>query len=230
MTDPWKRILAIGDIHGCDTALRTLIEYVPIGADDLVVTLGDYVDRGPGTREVVQWLIQRFETGALIPLRGNHEVMMLAAMDGTLSLRSWLRFGGDKVFESYSGGASGSFRDIPAEHIRFVREQLLPYYETSTHIFVHAAADSALPMRAQSEDVLFWERFDAIQQHDSGKTIVCGHTSQRTGLPNDRGHAVCIDTWVYGDGWLTCLDVITGQFWQANQQGRTRKGLLSDLR
>jgi serine/threonine protein phosphatase 1 len=60
--------------------------------------------------------------------------------------------------------------------------------------------------------------------------MVCGHTAQKSGLPRDHGHAVCIDTWVYGKGWLTCLDVATGEFWQANQRGQTRAGRLGGAR
>ena len=56
--------------------------------------------------------------------------------------------------------------------------------------------------------------------------MVCGHTKQRSGRPRNWGHAVCIDTWVYGDGWLTCLDVRTGRYWQANQAGQTRTDYL----
>lgn len=203
---------------------------IPIAADDLLITLGDYIDRGPGTKEVVAWLIARYATGTLIPLRGNHEVMMFAAMEGTLSLSSWLRFGGDKVLTSYSGSAAGTFRDIPRDHLRFLREELRPYHETSTHLFVHAAVDSQLPIDRQSDETLYWERFETILPHISGKKVICGHTSQRSGLPNDRGHAICLDTWVYGDGWLTCLDVASGQFWQANQRGEFRTATLLDLK
>jgi hypothetical protein len=74
----------------------------------------------------------------------------------------------------------------------------------------------------------FWrERFADPPPHQSGKIMVCGHTSQQSGLPRNIGHAVCIDTFVYGDGWLTCLDVANGQYWQANQKGETRGDRLS---
>jgi len=57
---------------------------------------------------------------------------------------------------------------------------------------------------------------------------VCGHTQQRSGVPLNLGYAVCIDTWAYGNGWLTCLDVTTGDVWQANQRGDRRTGRLDD--
>jgi serine/threonine protein phosphatase 1 len=59
--------------------------------------------------------------------------------------------------------------------------------------------------------------------------MVCGHTPQKSGRPKSLGHAVCIDTWAYGKGWLTCLEVGTGRYWQANQQGEHRSGWLDDL-
>ena len=65
--------------------------------------------------------------------------------------------------------------------------------------------------------------------HCSGKVVVCGHTQQRSGLPLNLGHAVCIDTWAYGQGWLTCLDVLSGRIWQANQAGRVRTLWLHEI-
>jgi serine/threonine protein phosphatase 1 len=70
--------------------------------------------------------------------------------------------------------------------------------------------------------MLYWEQFIDPPAHESGKVMVCGHTPQKTGLPLSVGHAVCIDTWSYGAGWLTCLDVTTDRVWQANEQGQTR--------
>ena len=74
--------------------------------------------------------------------------------------------------------------------------------------------------------MLYWESFDDPRPHQSGKVMVCGHTPQRDGVPRNKGHAVCIDTGVHAGGWLTCLDVKSGTYWQANEQGRTRTGML----
>ena len=68
------RYLAVGDIHGCFTALTSLAAYVPFRDDDLLITLGDYVNRGPDSCAVLDWLIRRQRHGKLVPLRGNHEV------------------------------------------------------------------------------------------------------------------------------------------------------------
>jgi serine/threonine protein phosphatase 1 len=58
--------------------------------------------------------------------------------------------------------------------------------------------------------------------------MICGHTTQKSGLPRNWGHAICIDTWVYGEGWLTCLDIQSGRLWQANKKGECRTGWLEE--
>jgi calcineurin-like phosphoesterase family protein len=220
------RYLAIGDIHGCFEALKMLEEFVPIRADDVVVTLGDYVNRGPNSRAVLDWLIARKQTGKLQPLRGNHEVMMLAAQDNDEAFRAWLGYGGDATLSSYAmHGHSGSFGDIPVTHWQFL-EQTLPWFETESHIFVHAGVYPDRSLEEQPDYMLYWEPFEDRGAHESGKIVVCGHSSQRSGRPLDVGHSVCIDTWACGRGWLTCLDVISRKYWQANQRGETRSDSL----
>jgi serine/threonine protein phosphatase 1 len=105
---------------------------------------------------------------------------------------------------------------------------LLPYYETDTHFFVHANADPHLDLIDQPDYTLYWERFNYPVLHQSGKIMVCGHSSQKCGLPVNTQSAICIDTWACGTGWLTCLDVQAGVLWQANQQGETRRLSLDD--
>ncbi len=220
-------LLAIGDIHGCLAALETLLAAVPIADDDLLVTLGDYVDRGPDSRAVVDWLIARHKRGHLIPLRGNHELIMLEARISNGLRNSWLSFGGDETLASYATpGTDGSLDDVPAEHWDFFEAACRDFYETDTHFFVHANADPQVSLSMQSQQLLFWEKFNSPPPHCSGKIMVCGHTAQKDGMPKNIGHAVCIDTWVYGDGWLTCLEPASGQFWQANQLRQWRRGQL----
>lgn len=220
------RLLAVGDIHGCFKALKALEEFVGFSDDDLVVTLGDYVDRGPNSREVMDWVIARVDRRLCAPLRGNHEIMMLEALSGRMPLLNWLQYGGDTAMDSYTEHPPGRPEDVSVPHLQFLSHELLPWFETPEHIFVHASLDSRLPLAQQHEGNLYWERFDFIAPHISGKQIICGHTSQKSGVPFDKGFAVCIDTWCYGGGWLTCLDVHTGQYWQANEQGQTRSDWL----
>ena len=89
-----SRHLAIGDIHGCNTALETLIEFVGLRSDDTIVFLGDYVDRGPDSAAVLDFVIDLMKTHNVIPLRGNHELMMLDSREKKSWLHSWLQYGG----------------------------------------------------------------------------------------------------------------------------------------
>lgn len=219
-----SRHLAIGDIHGCLKALLALVDRVGIDSDDVVVAMGDYVDRGPDSCAVLDWLLQFSESHELIPLKGNHEVMMLDARGSNQNLNEWVLSGGDATLASYSPlDDQGKLVDVPDAHWEFLEHQLRDWYETDTHFFVHANAYPDLDLHEQPDYMLFWEKFNNPPPHESGKVMICGHTSQKaTGLR----HAICIDTWVYGKGWLTCLDVASGQYWQANQEGETRMSFL----
>jgi serine/threonine protein phosphatase 1 len=217
------RHLAIGDIHGCFTALAALANFTPFRPDDVLVALGDYVDRGPDSYAVLDWVIAESRRGRLIPLRGNHEIMMLEAREGGHALQRWLSYGGDAALASYSPlDDPGRITDIPDAHWTFLQNDLRPWFETKTHFFVHANAAADLPLAEQPDYLLYWEKFDDAPPHQSGKVMVCGHTPQKSGRPLSVGCAVCIDTWAYGQGWLTCLDPATGEYWQANQRGETR--------
>lgn len=223
------RTLAIGDIHGCLRALETLAAYVPIARDDQIITLGDYVDRGPDTQGVVDWVIDRTLEGRCVPLLGNHEIMLLDALNGRMPMEQWLGYGGRQTLKSYTYPGRTPHPDSISElHRRFLANDLRWIYSTETHIFAHAFVNGELPLDRQPDWSLFWERCDGMGPHYSGKTVIVGHSSQKNGVPLNAGHFVCIDTWVYGNGWLTCLDVDSGQYWQANQSGQTRRGDLPD--
>jgi serine/threonine protein phosphatase 1 len=217
------RLLAIGDIHGCYQALDALAQKMAFTAGDTVVTVGDYVDRGPQSRQVIDFLIGLARHSRLIPLRGNHEVMMLQARESLSGYKDWLTCGGMETLESY---LAENLQGISPEHWNFI-ERTLPFYEGEKDFFVHANAYANHALADQPEYMLYWEKFDFQPPHMSGKRMICGHTPQRNGSPLDTGHAVCIDTWVYNTkGWLTCLDVRSGFYWQANQKGETRQAML----
>jgi serine/threonine protein phosphatase 1 len=218
------RYLAIGDIHGYAQALKQLLTLADLRPDDQVLTLGDYVDRGPNSRDVLDQLIALHRRGQLVALRGNHDVMMLEARTSTDMRREWLRCGGKATLASYAGGldGGGSLADVPAEHWAFLEEACVDWHEIDTHFFVHANAYADLPLEEQPAFMLHWEPVFEALPHCSGKVMVCGHTKQASGLPRNWGHAVCLDTWVYGDGWLTCLDVKSGRLWQVNRNGASR--------
>jgi serine/threonine protein phosphatase 1 len=222
------RTLAIGDIHGCRASLDHLLAFVDPKPGETIITLGDYVDRGPDSKGVIDRLIGLHVAGQLVPLRGNHELMMLGAQQGGQdSLHFWLTCGGVQTLESYVPAEQiPTPDDVPATHWHFLRHTCVDWYETDTHFFVHANVHPEKQLDEQTTEFLHWESFAAgwHRPHCSGKVMVCGHTQQRSGVPLNLGSAVCIDTWAYGGGWLTCLDVTTGDFWQANELGATRRG------
>ncbi len=222
------RHLAVGDIHGSFTALAALAAAVPFRPEDTLITLGDYVDRGPDTHRVLDWLIAYQKKGRLVALRGNHELMMLQACEDEGHLGEWLACGGDATLASYSPfGDAGRLVDVPDAHWRFL-DETIPHHEIGSHFFVHAGVMADMPLAEQPDFMLYWEKFDDPPAHESGKVMVCGHTAQRSGLPKSVGHAVCIDTAACKGGWLTCLDVGTGRYWQADQKGRTRTAWLGE--
>lgn len=224
------RVLAIGDIHGCATALETLLGAVAPRPDDLVVTLGDYVDRGKRSREVLDRLIRLGAETQLVPILGNHDQMMLDARSGDPERQWWLEHDeyGRRTLRSYAG-LEATLADVPAAHWAFL-EGCRDFHETARHVFTHANAYPDVPLAEQPVYMLRWESFGEPAPLASGKTLVVGHTSQKSGRPKTVGHAICIDTHAHGrDGWLTCLDAERGWLWQANERGEAREGWLDDL-
>ena len=221
------RYLAIGDIHGCMTALSALEAYVPFTPTDTLVTLGDYVDRGPHSRAVVDWAIARTEKGLLIPLRGNHEVMMCAARESRHHFVAWFTYGGEATLKSYGTSIhKDALQAVPERHWHFMLNDCRTHFETDTHFFVHASVNPKKSLGEQPESMLYWEKFNNPAPHQSGKKMICGHTPQPSERPLNIGHAICIDTGATYGGWLTCLDVKSGKYWQANEQRDVRSGWL----
>jgi serine/threonine protein phosphatase 1 len=226
------RTLAIGDIHGCVRSFDLLLSVVRPTQDDLVVTLGDYVDRGPSSRQVIDRLLELDQACRLIPLRGNHETMMIEARDGLLNARRWMISGGSETLDSYNGpdGQVAQIADIPKRHWRFLCERLVPYCETETFLFVHGCVDPEMPMEKQNNVMLEWTGFSTLNsKHCSGKRIVCGHETQHSGVPCCNEFGFCIDTGTWNGGWLTCLEPETGNVWQANERGESRRFVIENL-
>ena len=220
--DPTMRLFAIGDIHGCYSALLALDVELKFDAQDVVVVLGDYVDRGPDSRLVIDHLMSLDQRTTLIPLLGNHEIMMLNARHDERAFADWNDAGGHVTLDSYK---AQTMAGVPARHWNFL-ESCRRFHETEQDFFVHANARPDLALALQADDMLFWETFGNPSSHVSGRRMICGHTQQRSGKPLNVGHAVCIDTCAYGGGWLTCLEVHSGAYWQANQSSQVRTDML----
>ena len=210
------RCIAIGDIHGCSRALGALLAAISPTSEDVVVTLGDVLDRGPDSRRTIDRLIELSQNCCLKGVLGNHEEMLLSVIRGDTPPMQWVKFGGAATLDSY--GFQGDLSVIPREHLKFL-ESFVDYVEAERHFFVHANYDPQIPLDRQSPSHLRWlslnESFPS--RHLSGKTAIVGHTAERSGEVFSSQHLKCIDTYCYGGGWLTAYDVDTGFIWQANE-------------
>ncbi len=188
------------------------------------------MDRGSDSAAVLDFIIELGKNYSLIPLRGNHEIMMLDSREKKSWFHAWQSYGGDATLLSYScsGDNAGSFADVPDSHIDFLENKLMPYHECESHFFVHANAEANIALDGQSEATLYWRKLGSPGRHCSDKIMVCGHSAQKSGLPFSNGNSICIDTWAYGSGWLSCLDVESGTIWQANEVGEKRSFVLED--
>jgi serine/threonine protein phosphatase 1 len=212
------RLIAIGDIHGCSQALETILDAVKPWAQDTIIPLGDYIDRGLDTAGALEQLIHLSKHCRLVPLLGNHDEMLLRILSGhQYLLHDWLTFGGEATLASYGCRVP---EQLPVSHIEFLR-QCSSWYETEGHFFVHACYDPRRKLKHQAPEILRWQslREKLPGPHRSGKVAIVGHTAQKNGRVLDLGYLRCIDTWAYGEGYLTALDILNGRIWQADRQG-----------
>ncbi len=191
---------AIGDIHGCAATLAALLDRLGPGADDTVVFVGDYVDRGPSTRGVLDQLIALPAHTNTVFLRGNHEALLLscydrdtdALVDDPDALDLWFTNGGEVALRSYPN------RTIPPEHLAFLRATTL-FYDTPGFFFVHAGLHPAYSiaenLRHGTADTFMWTR-DHLRVPDSARLwerpVVCGHTPHAE--PINEPNLLMIDT------------------------------------
>jgi diadenosine tetraphosphatase ApaH/serine/threonine PP2A family protein phosphatase len=198
-------LYAIGDIHGSLQKLRDLLMLCEQHADGRTATfvfLGDYIDRGPDSRGVIEALIelQSQRPERVIALKGNHEAVAVEIVDGETDPASWLREGGTATLRSYH---IDDVRDLPPEHVAWLRA--LPLcYDDGERFFVHAGIDPDKPLDAQSGHDLIWIREPFLSDgRDHGRLIVHGHTPQGDGMPDFRGNRLNLDTGAVFGGALT---------------------------
>jgi len=151
--------------------------------------------------------------------------MLLGALDGR-QIAFWLRHGGEATLASYGGSLEG----LPERHRDFLRRSI-PYLETPCEILIHANLEPGVDLERQSGEWLRWQHLTGLEfPHPSGKRVICGHSGVGTDLPRLQSGWLCLDTLVHRGGYLTCLDIDTGELFQANQAGEYRCGIgLEDL-
>ena len=216
------RIYAVGDIHGrvdlLDVVLKRIevdLEQNPISVP-IEVYLGDYIDRGPASREVVDRLVVRNRTFRGVFLKGNHESYLTGFTTNPLILDEWRQFGGLETLRSYgivpsiNTGADAQVRlaasfceALPASHSGFLNNLRLSF-TCGDFFFVHAGVRPGIPLTKQREEDLLWIRQDFLLcEEEFSKIIVHGHTPMLE--PDIRPNRINIDTGAYATGRLTCL-------------------------
>jgi serine/threonine protein phosphatase 1 len=204
---------AIGDIHGSLASLDRLMDKInPDFEHDQLLFVGDYIDRGPRPKEVVDYIIRlkMLAPGRIICLKGNHEAMFLDFLEGR-GKDLFLLNGGDSTLTDYGGG-SWMAKDLvlPPDHQQFYQELQL-FYETADYIFVHGGLKPGVALADQQEDDLLWIRGEFItSQEDFGRRVIFGHTpfKQPLVMPNKIG----IDTGAVYGNFLTALKLPEEEF------------------
>lgn len=209
-----RKIFAIGDVHGCAEELRRLLAQLPLDSDSIAVFLGDYLDRGPDSKGVIDQIIELRARCPVVALKGNHEAMALEFLDHPESIGAALFVlnGGSATLASYSDGQGGYA--IPESHRRFLRELRL-CWESERHFFVHAGVPDAPLAKIdldESAELMMWVRAPFLRNERRWeKTIVHGHTP--VDAPDVQPNRINLDTGcVYGNR-LTALEVNSMTFY-----------------
>jgi serine/threonine protein phosphatase 1 len=214
---PGQRIYAIGDVHGCDDRLSVMHRLIaadlaarPV-ATPVVLHLGDYIDRGEASADVIARLLQPWPAPAprLINLMGNHEAMMLEALDTgeADAVMHWLANGGAETLASWGIPRRARPRDwgrgIPPEHLAFLRS-LQIRYRAGGYLFVHAGLRPGVPLERQSRHDMLWIREPFLSwQGELPLVVVHGHTPEHDVVV--RPNRIGIDTGAVMGGVLTCV-------------------------
>ncbi len=216
------RVYAIGDIHGRADLLARMRGLIAADLgrtrpdEALVVLLGDYIDRGPNAKAVLESLTTEPFPVPTVPLLGNHEAMLLDFLDRPEAGEAWRRFGGIETVHSY-GVEVADLRSaqnlpavaaklraaMPAHHLDFLRALQLSH-SAGSYFFCHAGVRPGVPLDEQREQDLLWIREEFMDSEEPfGAIVVHGHTPGEQ--PNVRPNAIGIDTGAYITGRLTCL-------------------------
>jgi len=223
----YKRILAIGDIHGEWEKFISLYEKIHFNPDeDLLIFLGDYVDRGPKPLHVLDWMYEHRNEKNMIMLRGNHEQMMLDYYKDGDNL--WVWNGGDRTRKALERQKEG----VLEKSLSFLESLPLYYHMTyngKEMFFCHAGIMPDIPLEQQKECDLLWIREDFYDVYDGDALVVVGHTPVTyLDFPpepvyfRDR-NIIMVDTGSFlEDGFISCVDVLSGQFVRSDP-GKNRR-------
>src|SRR5258708_7493173 len=209
-----SRTYAVPDLHGRYDLLNAAIEKIldhSRGDAAKMVTLGDYVDRGPDSRQVMERLVNwSSEELPLVALKGNHEAMMWECCRNLSEIDWWLKNGGEQTLSSYGHCPSNSL-DIsatPAAHLDWIAK--LPAMSVDQHrIYVHAGVDTTLALNHQPDQILLWKRYpEGFRKGFGSRHVVHGHDGKMDGPVRTKGRTN-LDTlaWKTGRLIIGVLDV-----------------------
>lgn len=222
-------VFAIGDVHGCADELEELLGSLPLDDRSTVVMLGDYIDRGPHSRRVLDVLIEWKSKHDIVTLSGNHEEMLREFLDGTNPQRvaRFILNGGSSTLADYADD-HGEWV-IPSAHVRFL-EELKLWHETDEHFFVHAGVPD-IPLReldpVRDRDELLWIRRAFISStHRWEKRIVHGHTP--VNAVEVSSSRINIDTACAYGGFLTAIELPSHRLYSVPRKTGLRPAFLRD--
>lgn len=233
---PYKRILAIGDVHGCFNNLISLWEKIAVTPDDLVIFLGDYVEDGDQNVNVLRWLMEKTKSKNIIALRGNVDDLFLEAFDAP-----------NIINDRWSDAAKELYNAAKTEHSLAIKVydflKSTPYWHRMQiggrdYIFCHAGINIEKPLsrHGKNKDDLIWEHDNFYSEYEGDAVIVVGHKSPRkimkVYLPQcseldtlkpvriPQRNILLLDTRAKDifrgrEGYLSAVDILSGEFWQS---------------
>jgi serine/threonine protein phosphatase 1 len=211
------KIFAIGDIHGYILKLDRLMAKLNVDAEkDTLVFIGDYIDRGPDSRGVIDKILDiRNRIKNVVCLLGNHEQMFLNYYLEQRDEELFMHNGGISTLISYGFTREGrKDLNVPDKHMEFFTT-LRPYYETDDYIFVHAGLKPGIPIDRQNIEDLIWIRYEFINSpYDFGKVVIFGHTPLSFTEPLTDKNKIGLDTGAVYGGKLTCIELTEMKIYQ----------------
>lgn len=222
------RLLVVGDIHGYVDKFENALALADFKSDtDRLVLLGDYVDRGPYSRRVLDKVMGLVSEGA-VSLMGNHEKMMLDAMNSVIegkidpsAMEQWFANGGEATLRNYR-----SDREALIEHLDFIKKMPLAHQEDG-YVFVHAGVRPGVELKQQRNSDLLWIRDEYFLKYEGPWKIISGHTptkvlseaglvaKEKADQPIVRSHQIFMDTGAAWGGKVTLMDLASGKYWQS---------------